>query len=301
MSSRFCSVDDSDAFRLLFDLESYLRVLVRWELRGTRPCDWQGMISQEIRAEVKRRREQERSIGYLDERKAGELSYLLLSELKDLIVGPLWDRFRYSWPPKDVIQAEFKKLLAIRNKVAHCRPVTERDARVARRFAEDIAEWTRHYRRERQSAPRIDYSSGDGEAFFDRLPGWSGQWKVLLQEGLTEKFRLVVEVRGHHVYVQGSAIQRSVEPSAVEDFMDSYQRVLSFCGLGKAGEELTCYVPRNARQEGTSDFLERMVGVLATAGELLSESEARTKYRVAGWEGLLPGEMELPLEFGVSH
>ena len=303
MNTHFCSEDDRELFRLLFELESYLRVLVRWELRGIRPNNWQGMIPQKILTEAKLRREQERNIRYLDEMKSGDLSYLLLSELKDLIIEPLWDRFKCSWPPKDMVQAEFKKLLAIRNKVAHCRPVTERDAHVARRFAEDIADWTRHYRNVREYASSIDHRNSHHDQIFkdNELESWAAQWNVLLERGAAKEFDFVFGVRGHHIFARGGVMQGSIEPLALEGFMKSYERVMSFCSLGKYGEQLTCYVPKKAEATLTTHLLEKMVGVLSTAGEPFSAEEARSRFQVAGWEGILLGDIELPLEFSPSR
>ena len=303
MNNQFCSKDDLELFRLLFELENYLRVLVRWELRGTRPHDWRGMIPQDILSKAKHRREQELSIRYLDETKSGELSYLLLSELKDLIMEPLWDRFKSSWPPKDMVQVEFKKLLAIRNKVAHCRPVTDRDARVAHRFAEDMADWTRYYRKVREYAHSIDHREGHHAPFFkdEGLESWGAQWNMLVERGTAKKFDFVFGVLDHHIFVRGGVMQGSIEPSAFEKFMNSYNRVVSFCNLGKSGEQLTCYVPKMTKGKLTADLLEKMVSVLSTAGEPFSQAEARFRFHIAGWEGILLGENELPLEFSSSR
>src|SRR5262245_35389234 len=98
MGSTFCHDDDLHCFSLLFDIETFLRTIVRWELRGRNPKDWLGVMSQEMKDAVNARFKQEREIVYLDIRQSGWLSYLNLSELKDLILGPLWAAFKRDWP-----------------------------------------------------------------------------------------------------------------------------------------------------------------------------------------------------------
>jgi hypothetical protein len=152
----FCHPDDEEAGALLFDIETYLRLVVRWEASGLQGAAWKSFIPPELQKQIGEKLSQERGVGYLDARPASPLSYLTLAELKDIITGPMWAGDFRRWGALELVLGDFRKLIAVRNKIAHFRPVTARDLRNVIRFAEDLIEWTAHYRRIRETVHIMD-------------------------------------------------------------------------------------------------------------------------------------------------
>src|SRR5215510_1485606 len=108
----FCHLDDEEATAILFDIETYLRLVVRWEASGLQGAAWKSYIPEELQKQIREKLRQEREVGYLDARPAAPLSYLMLSQLKDIVVGPLWDLAFKRWGALELVQGDFKKLIA---------------------------------------------------------------------------------------------------------------------------------------------------------------------------------------------
>ncbi len=88
----FCSLRDIEAISNLFDVEAYLRLLIRWELRGSLGINWKGAIPSVLVSNAKSKREQEIESRCVDARTLDTLSYLNLSELKEIIISScLWN------------------------------------------------------------------------------------------------------------------------------------------------------------------------------------------------------------------
>jgi hypothetical protein len=147
---RYLRRDDVVAFSLVYEIESYLRSLVKWEAASLYGKVWVGsVVSEPIQQAIKQRRHQERSLNLFDSPSSSSLAFLNLSELLDLIVGePLWSKaFSKRFPPRELLEGEFRKLTALRNKLAHFRRVSDRDVDLLRRFSSDLSYWTRPYER----------------------------------------------------------------------------------------------------------------------------------------------------------
>lgn len=295
----FCHEDDTECYRLSFEIESYLRVITRWELRGRNPADWRGLIPPAIAAEAEARQEQERSIGYLDERKSGLLSYLNLSELKDLILGPLWPAFRKQWPPEDMVRSEFKKLIAIRNKVAHFRPVTSRDRRVVRRFAEDLADWTNFYKKTSEYATTLMGDALVQKEYFEKngLNAVADSCKHLVESGTAKECELALSVRSHHISIAAKVTAGSIELNGYLKFLDGFEKHVSFFRIGDLGEQLCCYVPINCGDDRIVKIMEQLIRVLSSPTAGVSGDDVRRNYQVAEREGVLPWLVDMPVGF----
>ena len=296
-----CCLEDQESHRLLFGIESFLRTLVRWELRGLNPAAWQGMIPAEVLSEAKARQDQERAICYVDVRKCGLLSYLTLSELKDIIIGPLWERaIRNHWPPLDLVQGEFKKLIAIRNKVAHFRPVTSRDLRVVNRFAEDLADWTRHYRRTREYSPSIGSSNGSDQWFEQHsLPNVRETWEQLSRDGRGASLELHAGVLSRHIAFSGHVPSGSINAGDFREFAERFESYVSFFRVGDLGESLCIYVPVKAVESQVKVALPAFMTLLENPVEGLSSEQVRAGFEFAEREGVVPWALALPIEFQV--
>lgn len=298
--SAFCSNRDALAYRLLFEVESYLRTLVRWELRGAYPADWKGRLPARFVAAAKERCDQERTIGYLDERRSGLLSYLNLSELKDVITDALWGAaLTDAWPPKELLRGEFKKLIGIRNKVAHFRPVTARDLRVISRFVEDLEDWTKHYKRARLYAPFIESDSGAGqdENVFRGFSPIQQLWTNCENDGVAMSYRLCVTRFEHHFMLRGRVCAGSLNPARFVDWMERNDKVISFCRLDAFAERSACYISNKIESSKIIRVFEEFLALLREATEGLSSDDVRNEFPFAEREGLLPWHVELPANF----
>ena len=160
---------DVDCFSRIFNIESYLRLLVRWELKGGHGSSWKGIIPTNIKNEVNLRKNQEQKIGCVDVVSSNMLSYLNLSELKDVLILPtLWKNLKSHWSARNIVLADFQKLMAVRNKVAHFRPITKNDIRHVHRFQEDLNYNTVNmelYRRRSKKITEDNFNQPEGVFF----------------------------------------------------------------------------------------------------------------------------------------
>lgn len=296
----FCHHYDEGCFRVLFNVENFLRTLVRWEIRGRNPTDWKGLILAEVIREAEERQRQEREIGYLDIRKSGLLSYLTLSELKDICLGPLWEPcFRLQWPPHDVVQSEFKKLIAIRNKSAHFRPITVRDLRVAVRFAEDLADWTRNYRHIRQYSSQITTRDENAKNKFEEmnLKDVGSFWQDLHERGIVQRYNLSFCNLGHHVAITANVVGGSVDHIKFLEFIDRTEKEVSFCRIGDLAEIVCCYVPIKLSSKEIIKVFETEISIVSCSRDGMSSEEVRNKLEIPQRENILPWSVELPPDF----
>jgi hypothetical protein len=297
----FCHTDDLQCFSLLYDIETFLRTIVRWELRGRNPKDWLGLISQDIKAAADSRFNQEREIAYLDIRHSGWLSYLTLPELKDLILDPLWIAFKRDWPPQDILQSEFKKLIAIRNKIAHFRPSTERDRRIVKRFAEDLTDWTAHYQKTRERQEIATFDDVNSERLFEakKADKIKDCWNDLLRNGSAKDYSASIAFVGHHIALSLSVKAGSINPLEFIRFTEEHEEILSFCRIGDLGDKLVLYIPRKAEEEKTVAAFKDMLSVVENTVDGLSSEEVRIQFEFAQREGILPWVLNVPPDFSL--
>lgn len=290
-----CSQDDQNAFRILSEVERYLRLTLRWELRGRRPRDWAGLISQVTTAEAKRRAVEERGLRYLDAMKSSVLSYMTLSELRDTILGSAWAlAFAQTWPPAELVKSEFKKLIAVRNKVAHFRSVSERDLRVVRRFAEDLVDWTRDYQRVKSYQIAVTRDLDNVTA--DKLKV-SNLVRFLNAEDRRDRRSLSLYIVGHHYSVELDCQGQTFSAGAVQTHLDQFDAIVTFCRVGLLGDRLAFYIPRDCTPEEVERFLKATISAGNEVGEALSSVEVRVRFGFAERETVLPWAVDIPAHF----
>ena len=215
--SNFCRSVDISGHSFLYEIEVYLRLLIRWELRGHYGTQWKGVIKSDHFNNATDRRSQEAALGYLDANSNSVLSYLNLSELKDIILETkMWEKAFSSWGAKDLIASDFKKLIAARNKVAHFRAVTKRDFRNILRFCQDLADKT--------------------EGFSYRTPGeqWSSPQAILSKEEIKvvnerkEKVDIVCQKWGHHKILKFTKLNSYIDYAKLHDRLLSLENIVTF-------------------------------------------------------------------------
>ena len=296
-----CHDLDRTCFALLFEIENYLRLVLRWELRGRFGKEWLGILPADVKSNAKARVAQEREIGYLDPRKSSLLSYLNLSELKDLIVeSSLWNScFKFYWPPQEVVRTEFRKLLAIRNKSAHFRPVTSRDLRVAHRFAEDLADWSRQYRRPQADSKILRWDSTDAEAFLasEGLGQMEVGWGAMVENGEARRLELSIETVTHHLAFSFVIPEGSANPDLFLRCLEKYEGILTFCRIGDLADRFALYIPRKHAGSDVAKLFQDVWEIASTAGPGISSEDVRPRFEVAEREAVLPWDLEMPTSF----
>ncbi len=294
-----CGALDRSCFALLFEIENYLRVMLRWELRGRYATEWLGVLPAEFKNNAKQRINQEREIGYLDPRKSSVLSYLNLSELKDLIVdSPLWGGlFKFYWPPQEVVRTEFRKLMAIRNKSAHFRPVTLRDLRVADRFAEDLVDWSRQYRRARADSRMLGWDCAELSLSSEGLTQLESDWRALVNSGDAKRFAMRIETVTHHLAFSFAIPEGAADSEAFLQFMEKHERLVTFCRVGDLADRFVFYVPRKHNAGDVLGFFRDLQAVAGKADPGISSEDARIRFELAEWEAILPWHLEMPARF----
>jgi hypothetical protein len=292
--------DYGACYRTLFEIESYLRWLARWELRGNGGAEWLGLLPEELLAEVRVRIRQEQEARVVDDLKSGLLSYLHLSELKDLLCTTLWDRcLAKQWPDREVVIAEFKQLIAVRNKVAHFRPVTAWDVGVVRRFSEYLERWSKRYRtvREMSAVWKPEEDSGGLRSEVQRRIGWSveeiGRDLLLAMEGGGAVSDGWVGCVGHHLTVGIRFRDGALPASGFLVWLDGHERLVSFLRVGDSGDALEVLIPAKAGAARSSDALRALFAVCA-AGRGSVGGDAREEYEMDRREGLLPWSRLVP-------
>jgi hypothetical protein len=302
MPVQLCRQRESDGFRVLYDIEAYLRILVRWELRGIAGREWRGLLDSAAVRNADSRRRQEQDDGLIDSLASGLLSYLHLSELKDVVLGPLWSRcFAPNWAAQDVVKSEFKKLIAVRNKVAHFRPITEWDAKVVTRFAEDLARWTRPYRRLREVELRWDLWApleGDFAGRAKKL-GIDGALQALKSRVLTPGGDdTQIAFVGHHVACRIKKSGGAYSPQAVQALLESAESDVTLARVGDFGASIEVLVPIKVGLAGVAIVLERVIELCRHAPvAAVSSDELIGAYGLDLREGVLSAGASFPDPF----
>jgi hypothetical protein len=157
--ANFCSPGTKEAYEKLFNVENYLRFIVKWEILGEWGADWHVGLGATAESAMKMR-EEEAAAGIIDNESHNIMSYLMLTELSRLILDEHWILFKASgWGKQEMLKAELQGLRMLRNKVMHCRPLTELDLRTLERVIDRLADLTRKYRVLNQGAVPVQRPS----------------------------------------------------------------------------------------------------------------------------------------------
>lgn len=236
----FCRPDCQRAYQQLYNIEAYLRFMLRWELVGGFAEHWRAQLA-DVLIEAESRLEQERALRIIDADELNIMSYMMLGDLKDVMFREaVWPLFKQSWPPQDLLQSDFKLLIAIRNKNAHYRPVTARDRRTIDRLQTLISEMTDHYRRERENAfPKAP------DKLPENLRGPAEEWvKTLEDEGSPWASVAVVKLE-KYFRIDACLKRGSLPTDAVQKIVSDGRADCIFAGLDAPSGRLILYLPKN--------------------------------------------------------
>lgn len=295
----FCSDLDQEYYKKLYDIESYLRFIVYWELRSKDPSGWKGILEEELIKEIADRIEQEKSIGYIDHREFGFLCYLNLTELKDILLGALWeDCFKENWGSHDLIAADFKKLIAIRNKVAHFRAVSKKDVKVIDDFSYYLNEWTNSYRDICRYATL--YSQPDELSSDIRLNekySKSVNRIIEISNSLGPGFIIHLKKYKKYISIILKVDDNTFDPEYTKDFFKKNNKAVAFIAVSKLGDRLAIYIPDTVSDEAVLKIVNASNELYSNTISLLSSEEIDNSYLDNGVEGIYLSSHELPFQF----
>lgn len=289
--ANFCSGNAETGFRLVYNIELYLRHMVRWELVGERGNDWQTVLG-DLKGAARSRQTQEAELRLIDTNPRNLLDYLLLTEIKDIMVmDAVWPLFKNRWPPQDMFLADFKLFNAIRHKVAHFRAPTDRDLRMLERFKDVLVEATAHYRQQKRGAKVIDPLSIDGiaDSFQATLAAWSadsadpeGRWRLFDVCKVGKYLSINAEVRAGSFSQDGAT--RLVNESRCDAF---------FLSLDETRGLLRAYVPTSLQEEAASRLLPNLFSFPTVEDSPLDDEDLV----IERFDFILPYRIELPTDF----
>lgn len=297
-SSSPCSLSDLQSYQTLFEVETYLRNLVRWELRGQCGVQWKSVIPADILRAAKDRETQERAVGVITPYEGGLLSYMNLSDLKDILLDKLWDSaLKGDWPPLDIVKAEFKKLIAVRNKVAHFRPATALDARVVRRFAVDLGHWTRNLKQITEYAPTLSPSDGKALPKFKKH-GLEGSVTALAKAASGRGHGdWQISLHKHHVFVQVDGFTGSIRPGPLLTLVDRQAEFVTFCRLREQASGAGISMPLALGAAVISKVGLAFLQSLSEDPVRLTEQEVRDRFGIDSREAVVPWTPAVPGSF----
>lgn len=283
----FCQPGCQDAYERLYNIESYLRHMLRWELVGAFAENWQDPISKLVQA-AEERREHESGLRVIDADERNIMSYLMLNDIRDTMMGPsVWPLFKAYWPPMDNFKTTFQLLNALRNKNAHYRPVTARDLRTLDRIQEDLSDFTAHYAKERRAIRWVE-PTGLPEPFKGPVKAWSDQ--ITAGEGTWGSLSLGRV--GHYLCVM-AATRSGVLPANTMELILKARTDCFFAGLDPASGRIDLYLPMKINK-AQSDRLIAAVTALRTEEVEIDAAFAEEGPR---FDYVFPIDVQLPVGF----
>ncbi len=115
-------------FRMCWQLENWLRLIVYVELRAHR-IDWEVPIQTKVRDWPPRSLASDKRLHHMATSHEASLSYLTFGQLWDVISSDdTWELFAPYFPPKENVAVKIDEIRTIRNRTAHFREPHSRDA-----------------------------------------------------------------------------------------------------------------------------------------------------------------------------
>ena len=288
---RLCGELDLRTFSSLHSIEAYLRFVVRWELSCRYGKNWRSNIPQEIQRSYEARQKEEREVGVVRQYD-GDLAYLTLSELRDLFLGQVHAKLN-NWPACDIIKSDIKKLLQVRNKLAHFRPLVRQDCTIVDRFSEDLSHWTSEYRRVRE---RAKYSSRNPEAL-SQLESGGGSLRAILEAARGRRPHPISIGSVQGVYFVAGRIEGdgSIESDGLLELMSTNPHWLVRVTPSLSGVEV--YLPRDAAAVEVEHAASALLELIGAPTRKLSLDEVEELLAVHLRDSIILSEVSFPFSF----
>ncbi len=135
----------SRLFRMIWQLENWLRLMVYVELRAWLP-NWKSVVDKKITEQAARTMERDKEQHHMTTPHEDELSYSSLGQLWDIISSEeIWPYFEPYFPPRDNVKARMEEVRQIRNRIAHFRPRHSLDEQRLELFLADMEPGVRRF------------------------------------------------------------------------------------------------------------------------------------------------------------
>lgn len=283
----FCQPGCQSAYERLYNIESYLRHMLRWELVGAFAEGWQQPIADQLRS-AEERREHEGNFRVIDADDRNIMSYLMLTDIRDTMLSPkVWPLFKNHWPPMENFKTTFQLLNALRNKNAHYRPVTARDLRTLDRILEDLSDFTAHYAKERRAIRSVQPSNLP-EPFKEPIMAWAEM--IQTSQGTWGNLRLGRV--GAYLCVM-AATRSGVLPTDTIELLLKGRADCFFAGFDPSAGRLDLYLPMKINKAQCDRLIAAVQALKTEEVEVeasLAEEPARLDY-------VFPIDVELPVGF----
>lgn len=266
---------DKQAYEEVFNHETLLRRVLRWELRGHFGRQWYGELGRYC-SRIEEQIQSEKAKSCYDPR-VSAFGYLGLSDSTELITGRHWEgifKLIFSGSvPKHTIKSGLRSMIGVRNKVAHFRPVLNYKAEfdVAKQMRDALEKYYD------LALNAVLHLGGDPEKRGEQFG--TGEDKelenFLSQRGLKlvwEKYTRLESMRaeglspglgvvGHHVFyeIYGNG---SFESKPILRWVERVEHNVTFLNVGKYANYLRVFIPI---QQGPREIAKCMNGLALTA------------------------------------
>lgn len=285
----FCHGNAENGYRLIYNIESYMRLMLRWELVGANGVRWREALG-EARQQAEKRQERERELKFISTDERNLLPYTLLSELTAVMTSAeVWPLFKHAWPRQDLLTSDLEVFNAVRAKVAHFRQLTDRDMGVIERFKTIVIDMTAHYRKQRRSQQVLDPENLDLPSRLKQpIKRWVGDTSKEGGRWAT------VNVRKLPTYAVVDAQLRSgsFSPGAVARLVDETSTDALFLCLDRGPGALRAYLPLCLPEDDARKLVEGLWSFQAIEDDLHEEEEEDEIF-----DFVMPIEVELPMDF----
>lgn len=283
----FCQPDCQNAYQRLYNIESYLRHMLRWELVGKFAENWTQPIKERLK-EADERRQHEGNFKVIDADDRNLMSYLMLTDIRDTMTEEaVWPLFKDDWPPLEHFKATFQLLIALRNKNAHYRPVTPRDLRTLDRIEDNLMDFTARYGRDRRKIRSVEPDKLP-EPF--KVPVVTWAQSITPDEGVWDSLKLGRV--GPYLVLMARAREGALPPDSI-DLLLKAKTDCFFAGFEATSGRLDLYLPMSVGPRQAERII-AAAQALETQGVEVEEGFADEVPRL---DYVFPIEVQLPVGF----
>lgn len=288
--STFCSGDAETGYRLIYNIEIYLRFMLRWELVGARGHQWKDMLG-DSRTNAVRLQDEERALKVIDADERNILSYTLLSEIKEAMISEkVWPLFKDNWPPQELFLADFKVFNHVRHKAAHFRRLTARDLGAVERFKDIVINMTSHYRRQRRAIGNV--LANDAKGIPPLMAPFVLGWMKACEDENSRWTSLGLRRLARYLIVDAQLRHGAFSQSAIAHFVEEAKTDAVFLALDPTRGALRAYIPTCLEEKQVKSLFPALIAFKKIEEELYPDDILDEMF-----DFVVPLEVELPMEF----
>jgi hypothetical protein len=285
----FCVGNAENGYRLIYNIESYMRLMLRWELVGACGVKWKDALG-DVRKKAEGRQSTERELRHISTDERNLLPYTLLSEIAEVMTSSgVWPLFKDAWPRQDLLTADLAVFNAARAKVAHFRQLTDRDMGAIDRFKTIVIDMTAHYRKQRRLQRQLDPANLDLPSRLKQpIKRWAGDTEK--DDGRWATVR--VRTLPNYAVVDAQLRSGSFTPTAVSRLIDETGIDALFLCLDQGPGSLRAYLPLCLKEDEARALVEGLWSFQAIEDDFQEDEEEAEIF-----DFVMPIEVELPMDF----